>query len=62
MSNFANSDIQSTISGASYPCTGRELAEQAERDGADTNVVNQLRQLGDTNFETSDDVMKSIGG
>lgn len=62
MSNFNPTEIQSNLSGVSYPATGTELADQAERNGANTSIVEQLRQLGDTSFDGPDDVMKSIGG
>jgi hypothetical protein len=55
-------DVQKALKGADYPATRDELVELAERNGADDEVVEALRDADTEQFEGPDDVMAALKG
>ncbi len=44
---FQVTDVQSALKGAEYPTDGDTLADVAEGNGADAELVDALREVGD---------------
>ena len=54
-------DVQKHLKGVSYPASGDDLVRAAEENGADEELLGQLRGLGGT-YDSPADVMKELGG
>jgi hypothetical protein len=55
---FSVTTVQKALKGADYPATGEELADLAEGNGADQDLVDALREIGDA--ESPADVMAEM--
>jgi Protein of unknown function (DUF2795) len=55
-------DVQKALKGADYPADRSELIELAERNGADDEVVEALRNADDDSFDGPDQVMAALKG
>ena len=60
MSGFQVTQVQKALKGADYPMDGPALAELAERNGADDDLVQALRPLREV--EGPNGVMKELKG
>ena len=61
MTKWQVTEVQSALKGASYPATGDELAERAESNGAEPELVDALRGI-DREVEGPNGVMKELKG
>ena len=55
-------EVQKNLKGVSYPASREDLIAAAESNGGDSNLVEQLRRMDETEFESPADVMKAFGG
>lgn len=55
-------EVQKALSGADYPASREDLIELAERNGADEEVVEALRDAEDDEFDGPDQVMAALKG
>lgn len=53
--------LQKYLKGVDYPASKTDLLEQAERNGADRNVMETLSALPRDNFDSPNDVSEAIG-
>ncbi|HEY2024059.1 DUF2795 domain-containing protein [Paraburkholderia sp.] len=53
-------DIQKALNGAAYPTTREKLVEQARRNHANTDIVDIVARLPDSNFDSPAAVEKAI--
>ena len=61
MAKIRPTDIQKYLGGVDYPARGSDLVERAEENEAPKEVVEYLQSLGEQNFDTPAEVMKSFG-
>jgi hypothetical protein len=55
-------EVQKALKGADYPASREELIELAERNGADEEVVEALRDVDEDEFDGPDQVMAGLKG
>jgi len=60
MSGFQVTEVQKALKGANYPMDGSALAELAEKNGAESELVDALRPLREV--EGPNGVMKELKG
>jgi hypothetical protein len=60
MAEWQITDVQKALKGADYPAEGEELARLAEDNGADADLVEKLRDIGEASGP--DDVMREFKG
>jgi hypothetical protein len=54
--------VQKALKGMDYPASGDDLAAHAQRNGADQEVVDALKQLRDQKFDSPTEVMQGLKG
>jgi hypothetical protein len=59
---FQVTEVQKALKGVDYPCGPEDLARQAERNGADTQLVNALRGMNKQTFDGPNAVMHHLRG
>lgn len=59
---FQVTEVQKALKGADYPAEGTQLAELAESNGADQELVERLRGLGSKKIEKPTGVMEALKG
>jgi uncharacterized membrane protein len=60
--SFANpAQLQKHLKNVDYPCSKEDLMQTAQRDGADNTVMNTLRSLPETTFDSPTDVSEALG-
>ena len=59
---FQITEVQKALKGVDYPATKDELADQAERNGADRELVKALRSMSKSSFDGPNAVMKEFKG
>ena len=57
---FDVTDVQKALKGADYPADGEQLAELAESNGADQDLVDALRMISEADDPT--EVMEELSG
>lgn len=57
---FQVTEVQKALKGADYPMKGQDLAELAERNGADKDLVEALRKVPEVDGPNG--VMKHLSG
>ena len=55
-------EVQKNLKGMRYTASKDELVSRAEENGADDELVQQLRSLDRDTFDGPDDVMEALGG
>jgi hypothetical protein len=55
-------EVQKALKGADYPASSEELAELAEENGAEDEVVDAVRSIDEDDLEGPDQVMKALKG
>jgi len=55
-------DVQKNLKGLSYPASRDELVITAEENGAEDELIDELRDLDEDTFESPTDVMKALAG
>jgi len=58
---FQVTDVQKCLSGFDYPGSPEDLAQHAERQGADSQLVETLRGLKKDSFDGPSAVMQELG-
>jgi hypothetical protein len=53
-------EVQKALKGADYPMNGKQLAELAQKNGADDDLISELRGIGEV--EGPNGVMKELKG
>jgi hypothetical protein len=53
-------EVQKHLKGMNYPASRDDLVATAEENGADDDLLNQLRGLSKTSFSGPDDVMEAL--
>jgi len=53
-------DIQRALKGADYPASSEDLVELAEQNGADEDVLDDLRTLEEREYDNPADVMSGL--
>ena len=51
MANSSPIELQKHLSGVDYPATRDELVEKAKSNGADSDIVDQLSNIPDRNYD-----------
>jgi hypothetical protein len=59
---FQITEVQKALKGVDYPASKDELADHAERNGGDRELVDALRNLGKDSFDGPNAVMKEMKG
>ena len=59
---FQVTEVQKALKGVDYPASRDELADHAERNGADRELVDSLRGMGKDTFDGPNAVMKEMKG
>jgi hypothetical protein len=59
---FQITEVQKALKGVDYPASKDELADHAERNGADRELVETLRGMGKRSFDGPNAVMKELKG
>jgi hypothetical protein len=59
---FKITEVQKALKGVDYPASKDDLADTAERNGADRDLVDALRGMGKKNFDGPNAVMKELKG
>jgi hypothetical protein len=59
---FQITEVQKALKGVDYPASRDELADHAERNGADRELVDSLRSMGKDTFDGPNAVMKELKG
>jgi len=54
-------EVQKHLKGMSYPATKEDVVSTAEENGADEELVSELRGLDQQEFAGPDDVMRALG-
>jgi hypothetical protein len=54
-------EVQKHLKGMSYPATKEDVVSTAEENGADEELVSELRGLDQQEFSGPDDVMRALG-
>jgi hypothetical protein len=54
--------VQKALKGADYPASREELADLAESNGADDEVIDALREADAEDFDGPDQVMAALKG
>jgi hypothetical protein len=55
-------EVQKALKGADYPASRDDLVELAERNDADDEIVEALREADDDMFDGPDQVMAALKG
>lgn len=61
MGKWQVTEVQRVLKGADYPASGADLADLAERNGADADLVEELRSI-DGDVDGPNAVMEHFGG
>lgn len=59
---FQVTEVQKALKGINYPATAEDLAETAKGNGADDELIEQLRGLSREEFTGPDTVMAELKG
>jgi hypothetical protein len=59
---FQITEVQKALKGVDYPASKDELCAQAERNGADRELVEALRGMDKSSFDGPNAVMKAMKG
>jgi hypothetical protein len=59
---FQITEVQKSLKGVDYPASKDELAATAERNGADRELVDALRNMSKSSFDGPNAVMKELKG
>ncbi len=59
---FQITEVQKALKGVDYPASKDELADHADRNGADRELVDALRSMGKDSFDGPNAVMKELKG
>jgi hypothetical protein len=59
---FRITEVQKSLKGVHYPASKDELAATAERNGADRELVDALRNMSKGSFDGPNAVMKELKG
>ncbi|GLK58602.1 DUF2795 domain-containing protein [Azotobacter vinelandii] len=61
MGGHSPSNISHHLKGIDFPAGRHDLLKQAERNGADEDVLDTLKRMPDERYESMADVMKGYG-
>jgi hypothetical protein len=59
---FNVTEVQKALRGADYPASKEELADLAESNGADQELIDAIRDLDREDFDGPDDVQEAFRG
>jgi hypothetical protein len=59
---FQITEVQKALKGVDYPASRDDLAAHAERNGADRELVDALRNMSKRSFDGPNAVMKELKG
>jgi hypothetical protein len=59
---FQITEVQKALKGVDYPASRDDLAAHAERNGADRELVDALRNMSKRSFDGPNVVMKELKG
>jgi len=59
---FQITEVQKALKGVDYPASRDQLADHADRNGADRELVDALRGMGKNSFDGPNAVMKELKG
>ncbi len=59
---FQITEVQKALKGVNYPASKDELADHAERNGGDRELVDALRSMSKGSFDGPNAVMKELKG
>jgi hypothetical protein len=59
---FQITEVQKALKGVDYPASKDQLADHADRNGADQELVRALRGMGKDSFDGPNAVMKELKG
>ena len=59
---FQITEVQKVLKGVDYPASKDDLADHADRNGADRQLVDALRSMAKNSFDGPNAVMKGLKG
>ncbi len=65
LGNLGNLDpgqLQQYLQGVNFPAQKEEVASNAESNGAPQDLVQQIRNSGQDNFNSADEVLQAVQG
>jgi hypothetical protein len=62
MANFQVTEVQKALKGFDYPGSPDDLAQHAESNGADKELVSTLKDMKKSNFDGPNAVMSELKG
>ena len=62
MPSFQVTEVQKALKGFDYPGSAQDLADHAQRNGADRDLVDALRGMKKDNFDGPNAVMSELKG
>ncbi|WP_128379933.1 DUF2795 domain-containing protein [Streptomyces cavernae] len=60
MASISPIDLQKALKGVEYPTTGENLAQTAQENGADQQLVDLLNEHGEEEFEGPNEVSRAV--
>ena len=61
MGGHSPSNILHHLKGVDFPANRQNLIEQAQKNNAEGDIVDILRQMPDTQYQSMADVLKGVG-
>lgn len=61
MGGHSPSNILHHLKGVDFPAGKQDLIEQAQKNNAEGDIVDILRQMPDTQYQSMADVLKGVG-
>lgn len=61
MGGHSPSNILHHLKGVDFPADKKALLQQAEKNDAEADILNIIRQLPDSQYHTMADVLKGVG-
>lgn len=54
-------ELQKSLKGVDYPASKDDIVRAAQKNNADSSIVDALKNLGDQTFDRPTDVTKALG-
>jgi hypothetical protein len=61
MARVSPAEVEKSLKGVDYPAKKQDLVKHAQKQGADQDVIDTLKELPEEEFNSPIDVTKAIG-
>lgn len=61
LASHSTATIAQALSGIDFPCDKQKLVEYAQKNNADSEVVDAIRQMPEAEYTSMADVFKGVG-